>query len=233
MAFDSYATFALFRVAIAPYLCAMPERDAETDRVRLIYDRRSLGGRAQTSGAADLRWLCSRAEGETLEIGIGRGRTLPYYPEDIHLSGIELSPVALGIARQRVRDLGLNVALQEGDAAALPFGDDHFDTVVFSFALCTIPDDRAAIGEAVRVLRPGGRLLLVEHVRSPHLLIRALERLFDPITVRRDGDHLMREPLDHVLAEDLTVECLERRLLGIVERLSACKPEADDLAEAV
>jgi ubiquinone/menaquinone biosynthesis C-methylase UbiE len=209
----------------------MPARDAETERIRRIYDRRA--GSAHTSGGADLRWLCSQAQGETLEIGIGNGRTLPFYPRHVHLSGIELSPVSLEIAARRARELGLDASLREGDAAALPYPDDHFDTVVFCFALCTIPNDRAAIGEAVRVLRPGGLLLVVEHVRSPRLLVRSLERLFDPITVRRSGDHLLREPLEHVLAEELEVECLERRLLGIVERLAASKPQADELAEAV
>jgi SAM-dependent methyltransferase len=208
----------------------MSEHDAETDRIRLIYDRRARGtSEAPARGAADLRWLCSKAAGETLEVGIGRGRTLPYYPADVHLSGIELSPLALGIARQRAHALGLEANLQEGDATALPFADGHFDTVVFSFALCTIPDDRAAVAEAVRVLRPGGRLLLVEHVRSPNRLVRALERLFEPLTLRREGDHLLREPLDHVVAEELEVEDLERRLFGIVERLAARKPEAEEL----
>lgn len=72
----------------------------------------------------------------------------------------------------------------------------------------------------------------MEHVRSPNIVIRALERLLDPIEVRRVGDHLVREPLDHVLAEGMEVVCLERRMLGIVERLAARKPEADEL-EAV
>ena len=209
----------------------MTERDAETERIRAIYDRR--GGGAQASRGADLKWLCSQAQGDTLEIGIGRGRTLPFYPRQVHLSGIELSPVSLALAARRARELGLDVSLREGDAAALPYPDEHFDTVVFCFALCTIPNDRTAIAEAVRVLRPGGLLLLVEHVRSPRSLVRALERLFDPITVRRSGDHLLRDPLEHVLAEELEVERLERRLFGIVERLAARKPEADELAEAV
>jgi ubiquinone/menaquinone biosynthesis C-methylase UbiE len=210
----------------------MPAPQSETDRIRRIYDRRSATAAPSTADAG-CRWACSQAEGETLEIGIGRGRTLPFYPRDVRLTGIELSEVALEVAQRRAQELGLNATLRQGDAAALPYPDEHFDTVVFCYALCTIPDDRAAVAEAVRVLRPGGALLLVEHVRSPHLLIRLLERLFDPIEVRRTGDHLLREPLDHVLAEDLEVEVLERRMLGIVEWLAARKPESNELAEAV
>ncbi len=195
-------------------------------------DRRAATS-ARPRGDQNLRWLCEQAEGETLEIGIGRGRTLPFYGPDVHLTGIDLSAVALEVARTRAQALGIEAALRQGDAAALPFADDHFETVVFSFALCTIPDDRRAVAEAVRVLQPGGRLLLVEHVRSPNLIMRTIERLAEPITLRRQADHLLREPLEHVLAEGLEVERLERSWFGVVERLAARKPEADELEEAV
>jgi ubiquinone/menaquinone biosynthesis C-methylase UbiE len=210
----------------------MPSSESETERVRRIYDRRTATGPV-SRGDANLRWVCGRAQGETLEVGIGRGRTLPFYPRGLHLTGIDLSDVALGVAQTRADELGLNAVLRQGDAAALPFPDDHFDTVVFAFVLCTIPDDRRAIAEAVRVLRPGGRLLLVEHVRSPNRPARAVERLLDPITVRRQADHLLRDPLEHILAEELEIETLERSWFGVLERLAARKPEADELAEAV
>jgi ubiquinone/menaquinone biosynthesis C-methylase UbiE len=210
----------------------MPADQAETERIRRIYDRRA-GKPAGRSGLANLRWLCAQAEGDTLEIGIGQGRTLPFYPAGTRLTGIELSSAGLAVAERRAMELGIHATLREGDAAALPYPDDHFDTVLFAFVLCTVPDDRKAVAEAVRVLRPGGRLLLVEHVRSPNIVLRTLERLLDPIEIRRMGDHLMREPLDHVLAEGMEVERLERLSLGIVERLAARKPEADELEEAV
>jgi ubiquinone/menaquinone biosynthesis C-methylase UbiE len=210
----------------------MPARESETDRVRRIYDRRTANGPA-SRGDANMIWLCGGAQGETLEVGIGRGRTLPFYPPGLPLTAIDLSEVALQVTRRRASELGIHATFRQGDAAALPYPDEHFDTVVFCFVLCTIPDDRRAIAEAVRVLRPGGRLLMVEHVRSPNRLVRGLERALDPITVRRQADHLLREPLDHVLAEGLEIETLERSWFGVVERLAARKPEDDELAEAV
>jgi ubiquinone/menaquinone biosynthesis C-methylase UbiE len=210
----------------------MPSHDVETERIRRIYDRRATTS-ARPRGDENLRWLCQQAEGETLEIGIGRGRTLPFYPPGVSLTGIDLSDVALAVARKRANDLGIAATLRQGDAAELPYPDDHFETVVFAFVLCTVPDDRRAVAEAVRVLQPGGRLLLVEHVRSPNRIVRTIERLLEPITLRLQADHLLREPLDQILAEGLEVERLERSWLGLVERLAARKPEADELAEAV
>jgi SAM-dependent methyltransferase len=222
---------ALFRPTTSGYLWRMPQHD-ETERIRRIYDRRAATP-SRPRGDANLRWLCEQAEGETLEIGIGRGRTLPFYPPGVRLAAIELSDVALEVTRRRADELGIHAALRQGDAADLPYPDDHFDTVVFAFVLCTIPDDRGAVAEAVRVLRPGGRLLLVEHVRSPNRIVRIIERVLEPLTLRWEADHLLREPLDHVLAEGLDVERLERSWFGVVERVAARKPEADELAEAV
>ena len=87
-----------------------------------------------------------------------------------------------------------------------------------------MPDDREAIAEAARVLRPGGRLLL-EHVRSPAVPVQAVQRVLDPLVVRLGADHLLREPLDHLEDAGLEVERLERSKWGIVERVSARKPE--------
>jgi SAM-dependent methyltransferase len=208
-----------------------PNHDRETERVRRIYDRARL---SSPPGSEDgSRWLCSQASGDTLEIGIGRGRTLPYYPPGIRLTGIELSEVATEAAIALARELGIQATIRSGDAVALPFPDQHFDTVVFCHALCTIPDDRKAVAEAVRVLRPGGRLLALEHVRSPNVFVRAIEHLLEPIDSRLLGDHLLREPADLVLAEGLEIEELERRNLGLVERLVARKPDLEELEQAV
>ncbi len=209
----------------------MPEHDRETERIRRIYDRRSRT--APPGRDAGCSWLCAQAGGDTLEVGIGSGRTLPYYPQGIRLSGIELSGVAMQMATRRAAELGMDASLRQGDATALPYPNEHFDTVVFCYVLCTIPDDRTAVAEALRVLRPGGRLLLLEHVRSPNQLVRTIERLAEPITMWRMADHLLREPLELIIAEDLEVVMLERRMFGLVERLVASKPEAEDLAQAV
>ena len=201
-----------------------------TERVRRHYDRSagsydriiSWAEKALFGGARE--WVCSQARGEVLEIAVGTGRNFPFYPEGVRLSGIELSPKMLDLARRRARELGRDADLRVGDAHNLPYPDASFDTVVVTLALCTIPDDRRALAEAARVLRPGGQLLLLEHVRSPVLPVRLLQRVLEPLTLLLDHDHLLREPLRHVEDAGLVVESLERSKLGIVERLQASKP---------
>jgi ubiquinone/menaquinone biosynthesis C-methylase UbiE len=172
------------------------------------------------------RWVCSRAIGDVLESGVGTGLNLPLYGQDVRLTGIDLSPEMLGFARDRARSLGRDVHLLVGDAQALGLDDATFDAAVFSLSLCTIPDDRRAVAEAYRVLRPGCLLLLLEHVRSPNPIVRFGQHLVDPLTRRFQADHHLREPLDHVLALGFEVEELRRSGRGYVERLQARKPRS-------
>ena len=202
----------------------------ETERVRRIYDEsagrydRQIGFFERLLFGGGREWVCSQARGEVLEIAIGTGRNLPFYPKEVRLTGVDLSPAMLKVARARSQELGVVADLRVGDAQALPFSDEAFDTVVMTLSLCTIPDDSKAVAEASRVLRPGGCLLLLEHVRSPIPPVRAVQRVLDPLFVRLGADHLLREPLDHLEDASLAVERLERSKRGIVERLSARKP---------
>lgn len=127
-------------------------------------------------------------------------------------------------ACHRADQLQLTVELIEADAHALSFPDASFDTVVCTFSLCAIPDDRQAVAEMIRVLRPGGRLLLLDHVISSGWPTRILQRLLDLVTVPLGGEHLCRRPLVHVRAAGLEIEERDRSKLGIVERVAARKP---------
>jgi ubiquinone/menaquinone biosynthesis C-methylase UbiE len=169
-------------------------------------------------------WLGERAQGRVLEVAIGTGRNLPHYPAGAAVTGIELSPAMLAIARQRAAGLGHDVDLQEGDAERLPFGDASFDTVVCALSLCTIPDPVAAIGEMNRVLVPAGRLLLLDHIGSAWPPIYAAQWLLEQITVRAAGEHFTRRQLPVVRAAGFQVVETERRKAGTVERIHAVKP---------
>jgi ubiquinone/menaquinone biosynthesis C-methylase UbiE len=207
-----------------------PVLSSETERIRRIFDRQAAGydrGMARFDRwlfAGNREWVCAKAEGEVLEIAAGTARNLPFYPDDVSLTAVELSPEMAELGRARAAELGRELDMRIGDAQHLDLPDETFDTVVCTFGLCTIPDDAAAVREARRVLRPGGRLLLAEHVRSPNPLVRAIQALLDPLALRLSGDHLRREPLDHLAAEGFAVEQIERRRAGWVELVSARRP---------
>lgn len=154
----------------------------------------------------------------------GTGRNLPFYPPGIRLTGIDLTPAMLTVARARARDLDMTVHLLEGDAQALPLADASFDTVVCTLALNAIPDDRAALAEMYRVLRPGGRLLLLGHVASDRRLVRALQRLLERRSVPIAGDHQTRQPLPVLAAVGFEIERQQRSKAGVILRVTAVKP---------
>jgi ubiquinone/menaquinone biosynthesis C-methylase UbiE len=192
--------------------------------VRAIWDRyadRYSAARGRRSWLLQdgREWACSQATGEILEIAVGTGRNLPFYLAGARITGVELSPRMLAIARRTAAESGTSADLREGDAQHLDFPDASFDSVVCTISLCSIPDDRRAVREVWRVLRNGGRFIVVEHVRSPNLLVRTLERLLEPLAVRFGGDHLMREPQESLAAAGFVIEYVERRRLGIVERV--------------
>ncbi|HET9140022.1 class I SAM-dependent methyltransferase [Actinophytocola sp.] len=186
------------------------------DKEMRFWDRRLFG---------DARpWACGQAAGEVLEVAVGTGLNLPFYPDDVTLTGVDLSDRMLDLARARAADLGREVSLQHGDAHALVFADACFDTVVCTFGLCAIPDIDAAIDEMVRVLRPGGRLILVDHIASSSRAIRGVQRLLELVTAPLAGEHFLRRPLHHIHTRGLEIEQRQRFKLGLVERLVARKP---------
>ena len=206
----------------------------ETERLKRIYEKqaprydRSIAFWEKVLFRDGRQWVCSRAQGEVLEVAIGTGRNLTFYPAGVRLTGIDLSPAMLERARERAGELGMEVDLREGDAQDLPFPGGSFDTVVCTLSLCNVPDDRRAVAEMKRVLRPGGRLLLLDHIRAASGLGRAVQKALEFVWVRLEGEHLLRRPLEHAKAEGLRIEERERYKRGIVERVSARKPEAQN-----
>ena len=114
------------------------------------------------------RRLLEAAGGRVLDVGAGTGANLPHYPwnQVSELVLLDPSPGMLERARRKATALGVAVQLRRGRAEQLPFEDESFDTIVFTLSLCTNPDPAGALREARRVLRPDGRLLVLEHVRA-------------------------------------------------------------------
>ncbi|MEJ2577858.1 MAG: class I SAM-dependent methyltransferase [Kineosporiaceae bacterium] len=204
---------------------------ARERRLRRLWDRQAadydekLAWVERRYLAATRPWLCGRATGEVLEVGVGTGLNLPHYPARVQLTGVELSEGMLGQARRRAADLGRPADLRQGDAHALPFPDARFDSVLCSFALCGITDPPRALAEMVRVLRPGGLLLLADHVMSTAWPVRWAQATRDLVSIPLYGEHWRHRSLPHVHRLGLPVEEHERFSLGIIERLVARRPE--------
>ncbi|WP_328453645.1 class I SAM-dependent methyltransferase [Amycolatopsis sp. NBC_00438] len=188
-------------------------KSATYDAEMSVWDRRLFGDSRE--------WACGQAVGEVLEVAVGTGLNLPAYPADVTLTGLDLSAGMLDLARARAEKLGREVTLRQGSAHELPFGDASFDTVVCTFGLCAIPDHAAAVGEMARVLRPAGRLILVDHVASSVWPVRGMQWLVELASVPLAGEHFRRRPLKEVEARGMRVERRERFKLGLVERLVA------------
>jgi ubiquinone/menaquinone biosynthesis C-methylase UbiE len=208
----------------------MPAITDQTAKLRRYWDQHALRYDRQmqffdrTLFGDTRAWICQQATGEVLEVAVGTALNLDFYPEGVRLTGVDFSPAMLEQAHDRGRQLGRSVELVEGDAQALGFADGSFDTVVCTFSLCSIPDDRQAIAEMRRVLRPGGRLLLADHIAGSARPTRAIQWLLELLTIPLGGEHFRRRPLEQVRAQEFLVERQERFKLGIVERLVARKP---------
>lgn len=202
----------------------------ETDLVRRRYDRIAPVYDV-VEWAMELRvrsWrrdLFARVEGgRVLELGVGTGKNLAFHPTDVEVTAIDLSERMLARARRRATRLGRDVALRVADAQGLPFGDASFETVVATFLFCSVPDPVCALREARRVLVPGGRLLLLEHVLSRRPVLRTLLRWLDPITVRLWGAHVDRDTVGNVRAAGFADIEARDLALDVVKAVAARAP---------
>ena len=198
------------------------EHAGDYDRQFSVAERRLLGEHR--------RWATSRVRGTTLELAVGTGLNLPLYPDAVpRVVGIDLSEGMLERARARTRTLGLvdRVELQVGDVRHLDLPDASVDTVLATYALCTVADPAAAVREAARVLVPGGRLLLVEHGLGERRWMRAVQRALNPLSLRWQADDLLGRPVEVVRAAGFDVVDADRTgTAGIVHRVHARKPGA-------
>jgi ubiquinone/menaquinone biosynthesis C-methylase UbiE len=176
--------------------------------------------------AGSREWIGERAHGRVLEVAIGTGRSLEFYSADVELTGVDLSPAMLRRARRRARELGLTATLRVGDVEQLPFDDASFDTVVCALGLCSIPRPEAAVREMARVLRPGGTLLLLDHIGSSWPSVWVAQWLIERVTILTAGEHLTRRQLPVVRTAGLDVVEAVRLKAGTVERVRAIRPSA-------
>lgn len=163
-------------------------------------------------------------EGRVLEVGIGTGTSLVCHPPRADVTAIDLSPGMLERAALRAARLGSRTRLEVADVQALPYASGSFDFAVATFVFCSVPDPARGLHELLRVLRPGGKLLLVEHVLSERPVWRALSRLVAPIPRRLLGCHFTRDTVSTVAGAGFQLERVTDLWVDIVKHIVAAKP---------
>jgi ubiquinone/menaquinone biosynthesis C-methylase UbiE len=175
-----------------------------------LYDR---GLRATEEGGLRQmrRELLSQAGGRTIDLGAGTGVNLDLFPETVSdLVMAEPDPHMLKQLRVKAAGRG-GVEISGASAQELPFADDSFDTAVFTLVLCTVPDPAAALRETARVLKPGGKLLFIEHVRAGEAGLAGWQDRFEkPWRFLADGCHCNRDTVAIIEASPLRLERVEQ-----------------------
>lgn len=154
-----------------------------------------------------------------LEVGVGTGKNIPFYPDAARITAVDLTPGMLERARKRAAKLEVDMELRLGDAQELDLPDAGFDTAVATFVFCSVPDPVRGLRELGRVVRPGGRILLLEHVRSGKPILGKLMDLLNPLVVRLVGANINRRTVENVRRAGLVVERVEDLGVGDIFKL--------------
>ena len=165
--------------------------------------------------------VLNEVSGKTLEIGIGTGKNLEFYPDDADITAIDFSEKMLERAEKRADKLQKNVKLYQMDVQDLEFEDDVFDSAFSTCVFCSVPDPVEGLKEVKRVLKPGGQLILLEHVLSDYRLIKPLMNLFNPVTVRLWGANINRKTSENVRKAGFKNISVKNLSLDIVKLIKA------------
>lgn len=177
------------------------------DKIRQRYDRLapwfdSLEGFLEGLIFRRLRkklWAMTSGE-HILEVGVGTGKNFGFYPEFARMTAIDFSPKMLEQAQRKRERKQIQVDLDLMDVQRLYYADNSFDTVVASFVFCSVPLPRKGLKEIYRVLKPGGQLLLLEHVLSSNKFMAILMNLFNPLVLGLVGANINRQTVKNVQA---------------------------------
>ena len=196
--------------------------DRRIRKVQRIYDRNpELYHRAMQSRFTEWmrggrrRMVGETVRGRVLDVGFGTGLSVAEYPADVQVVGIDVSAGMLAIGRRFARDTGHEAEVEVMDAEHMAFDDGVFDSVAFNLCLCTIPNPGAAIREALRVVKPGGPMVFLEHVRSHLLPVALVQEAINPVMVVWQADRFNRRTADVVRRCGVEVLSVDRWWLGV------------------
>jgi ubiquinone/menaquinone biosynthesis C-methylase UbiE len=161
-----------------------------------------------------------------LEIGVGTGKNMPYWPENVEITAIDLVPAMVSRARKRLHKLGLDADIQSGDAQELDFVANHFDAATATFVFCSVPDPLKALSELARAVKPGGHIFLLEHVRAKNDILGSIMDFLNPVMRSLMGPNINRDTVGNVAASPLVLlSVVDLDRLGIFKHIHARNPD--------
>jgi len=188
------------------------------ERIAPIYDRMEAMSERRFHEWRPRLWAQVRGP-NVLEVGVGTGKNMPHYPRGMAITAIDLTPGMLAQAQRRAQALHVDVDLRLGDVQALEFADNTFNDVVATCVFCSVPDPVLGLQEMTRVLKPGGQVLLLEHMRSANPLIGLLMDILNPLVVRMMGANINRRTVENVQRSGLHLVRVEDVGLGGIFKL--------------
>jgi ubiquinone/menaquinone biosynthesis C-methylase UbiE len=151
-----------------------------------------------------------------LEVGVGTGKNIPYYSDGVSVTAIDFSPRMLSRAREAARRRGRPIDFHEMDVQRLDLPDHSFDTLFATFVFCSVPDPVSGLVELRRVCKPGGRLVLLEHMRPGNFWLGLLFDAVNPLMVRMTGANINRRTIANIEKAGWKIEVAQRLSLDIV-----------------
>lgn len=167
------------------------------------------------------RKVLAPARGEALEVGVGTGKNLLHYPPGCRVTGIDFSAGMLARAQAKAAQAPVPVTLLQMDAQEMSFADASFDTVVATCVFCSVPDPIKGLHEVRRVCRPGGQIILLEHIRSDHPLLGRIMDWLNPFSLYLVGSNINRRTVENVERAGLIIEHIDDVNLPIVKLIKA------------
>ncbi len=191
---------------------------ARYQRLAPMYDRMEAMSERQFRAGRQKLWSLVQGP-RVLEVGVGTGKNMPFWPPAVKMTAIDLTPGMLNKAQRRAAELKLSVDLRLGDVQALKFPDASFDTAIATCVFCSVPDPVLGLRELKRVVKPGGLVILLEHMRSPNAVIGKIMDGLNPLVVRVMGANINRRTVENVRAAGWSIEQVQDLGMGGIVKL--------------